>query len=93
MLTLLQKYDGVTEREDKGHAHQYQITRLPKYLVLHVRRFTRNNWTAEKNRTIVNVPIIKLDLEPCKWLLLSLAWQMVGYRVHSTWPLTISVDN
>ncbi|KAI8050531.1 hypothetical protein BDF22DRAFT_695470 [Syncephalis plumigaleata] len=64
LKSLLHKYDGIAEQEDKGYAKQYTITRLPRYIVLHVRRFTRNNWSAEKNHTIVNFPIGDLDFTP-----------------------------
>ncbi|KAI9596851.1 hypothetical protein BDF19DRAFT_471029 [Syncephalis fuscata] len=64
LKSLLHKYDGQSEQEDKGYAKQYIITRLPQYIVLHVRRFTRNNWAAEKNRTIVNFPINNVDFSP-----------------------------
>ncbi|RKP08528.1 hypothetical protein THASP1DRAFT_34646 [Thamnocephalis sphaerospora] len=61
LTTLLQKYNGVTEQEVKGYAKCYLISRLPDYIVLHVRRFARNNWTAEKNHTVVNYPISNVD--------------------------------
>jgi U4/U6.U5 tri-snRNP-associated protein 2 len=31
-------------------------------LIFHIKRFTKNNWTKEKNPTIVNFPISDLDV-------------------------------
>eukprot|EP01012_Entosiphon_sulcatum_P042139 TRINITY_DN5607_c0_g2_i1.p1 TRINITY_DN5607_c0_g2~~TRINITY_DN5607_c0_g2_i1.p1 ORF type:complete len:534 (+),score=137.86 TRINITY_DN5607_c0_g2_i1:23-1603(+) len=69
LFALLHKYDGIeetveavrgeTERADK---FQYNITRLPKYLILHYRRFSKNYWFKEKNKTIVNFPVKSLDM-------------------------------
>ncbi len=42
---------------------RYRLTRLPKYMVLHMRRFTKNNFFVEKNPTIVNFPVKNLKLQ------------------------------
>lgn len=39
-----------------------EVKKLPRYLLLHVRRFSKNNFFKEKNHTIVNFPLTKLDL-------------------------------
>jgi U4/U6.U5 tri-snRNP-associated protein 2 len=39
-----------------------EVKKLPRYLLLHVRRFSKNNFFKEKNQTIVNFPLTKLDL-------------------------------
>ena len=39
------------------------LTRLPKYLIMHVKRFTKNNFFMEKNPTIVNFPVKNLELK------------------------------
>eukprot|EP00946_MAST-07B_sp_MAST-7B-sp1_P003155 g3155.t1 len=39
-----------------------RIARLPKYLFLHIRRFSRNSYVLEKNRSIVSVPLKNLDM-------------------------------
>ena len=44
-------------------ACRYRLTRLPKYMVLHMRRFTKNNFFVEKNPTIVNFPVKNLKLQ------------------------------
>ena len=71
-MSLLKKYDGVTLKEEtvrKGAdgtettvKEKYTIKRLPKYLLLHVKRFSKNNFFKEKNQSIVNFPIRGLDL-------------------------------
>jgi len=53
----------------RGGVHQrkrYWVTKLPRYLILHLARFTRNNFFVEKNPTIVNIPIKNLELKDCK---------------------------
>ncbi|RKP27479.1 hypothetical protein SYNPS1DRAFT_32444 [Syncephalis pseudoplumigaleata] len=86
LISLLHKYDGVAEQEDKGYAKQYVITRLPRYIVLHVRRFTRNNWSAEKNHTIVNFPIGNLDLNPYKPPTLGAHYNLLANVSHDGEP-------
>ena len=44
---------------------RFRITRLPRFLVLHVKRFLRNQFFVEKNPTIVNFPVKNLDLAAC----------------------------
>lgn len=70
-MTLLKKYDGVTMREETlrrpdGSEYtvkqKYAIKRLPRYLIVHVKRFSKNNFFKEKNQSIVNFPIRGLDL-------------------------------
>lgn len=54
------------------HAHcaatgrrRFTITRLPRFLMLHVRRFLKNQFFMEKNPTIVNFPVKNLELAAC----------------------------
>jgi U4/U6.U5 tri-snRNP-associated protein 2 len=67
IFELLTKFDGKTKtfvpttRENRTHV----IVQLPRYLIVHFRRFTKNQWFAEKNRTIVNFPLKYLDLKDC----------------------------
>nr|GEY99937.1 U4/U6.U5 tri-snRNP-associated protein 2-like [Tanacetum cinerariifolium] len=49
----MQKIDGM----------RYHVTRLPKYLIIHLRRFTKNDFFVEKNPTLVNFPVKNLDLK------------------------------
>lgn len=63
LATLLLKYDGRTVTDDaKAGRRTLKITRLPRFLLLHVRRFARNAFFAEKNPTIVNFPVKGLPL-------------------------------
>jgi U4/U6.U5 tri-snRNP-associated protein 2 len=64
MDTLLSKYDGLTVQESQGIVRRYKILKLPPYLILHIKRFSKNNWTTEKNPTIVNYNMDCLDLSP-----------------------------
>ena len=41
---------------------RYRLVKLPQYLILHLKRFTKNNFFVEKNRTIVNFPVRNLEL-------------------------------
>ena len=36
---------------------RFELTRLPPYLILCIKRFTKNTFFVEKNPTIVNLPI------------------------------------
>jgi U4/U6.U5 tri-snRNP-associated protein 2 len=40
---------------------QFRVTRLPRFLVLHSRRFSKNQFFIEKNPTLVTFPIKGLD--------------------------------
>eukprot|EP00823_Brevimastigomonas_motovehiculus_P008746 TRINITY_DN813_c1_g2_i2.p1 TRINITY_DN813_c1_g2~~TRINITY_DN813_c1_g2_i2.p1 ORF type:complete len:867 (-),score=249.41 TRINITY_DN813_c1_g2_i2:1468-4068(-) len=65
LFNLLNKFDGVHEEVTKeGIRKRYQITRLPRYLILHYKRFQYNNWFTEKNLTLVTFPLKNLDLKP-----------------------------
>lgn len=39
-----------------------RLTRLPNFLALHLRRFSRNNFFVEKNPTLATFPVRGLDL-------------------------------
>lgn len=67
IFNLLTKFDGDTETFDniKKEAKTYIITKLPRYLILYHKRFTKNNWFKEKNTTIVNFPLKYLDFKNC----------------------------
>lgn len=73
IATVLAKYDGLTTQEANGVLRRYKITRLPPFLILHMKRFTKNNFVEEKNPTIVNFPLRGVDMKDCTLsLLLSL---------------------
>ncbi|KAL0951799.1 hypothetical protein HGRIS_008466 [Hohenbuehelia grisea] len=59
--SVLAKYDGVTTQESAGQLRRYKCQRLPQYIILHFKRFTKNVFVEEKNPTIVNFPLRGLD--------------------------------
>ncbi|KAJ3060318.1 U4/U6.U5 tri-snRNP-associated protein 2, partial [Podochytrium sp. JEL0797] len=62
LSSLLQKYDGVTDKEYTHSIKRFRLTKLPQFLIFHIKRFTKNNFTTEKNSTIVNFPIRGVDM-------------------------------
>lgn len=65
---LLKKFDGSTKNLKSNlktgfvEKKQYQIQKLPQYLIFHINRFSDNSFFKEKNPTIVNFPVSDLDL-------------------------------
>ncbi len=66
LFQLLKKFDGESWSDQvTNEAHmrkQYRIKKLPRYLVLHLVRFTKNNFYLEKNPTIVTFPVRNLEM-------------------------------
>ncbi|KAL8292163.1 hypothetical protein RQP46_001629 [Phenoliferia psychrophenolica] len=60
---VLAKYNGLQTQEAKGVLRRYKMTRLPPFLILHIKRFTKNNFVEEKNPTIVNFPLRGVDMQ------------------------------
>ncbi|CAN4081803.1 unnamed protein product [Withania somnifera] len=55
LFNILKKFDGETVTEVvRPHIARmrYRVTKLPEYLILHMRRFTKNNFFMEKNPTL-----------------------------------------
>ncbi|XP_071952068.1 ubiquitin carboxyl-terminal hydrolase 39-like isoform X1 [Antedon mediterranea] len=67
LATLMAKFDGTTEKEYKTYKDstikRFELTRLPPYLILCLKRFNKNTFFVEKNRTIVNFPVKNIDLK------------------------------
>ncbi|KAI9085917.1 hypothetical protein K1719_031994 [Acacia pycnantha] len=66
LFNILKKFDGETVTEVvRPHIARmrYRVTRLPPYIILHMRRFTKNNFFVEKNPTLVNFPVKNLELK------------------------------
>ncbi len=63
---LLRKFDGHTWSDqvskDQHVRKQYRIQKLPQFLVLHLARFTKNNFYLEKNSTIATFPVKNLEM-------------------------------
>lgn len=66
LFNILKKFDGETVTEvvrPRIARMRYRVTKLPRYLILHMRRFTKNNFFMEKNPTLVNFPVKNLELK------------------------------
>lgn len=61
LFQLLAKFNGVTEKEYKTYKDntlkRFEITSLPPFIILYIKRFTKNTFFMEKNPTIVNFPV------------------------------------
>jgi U4/U6.U5 tri-snRNP-associated protein 2 len=66
LTTLLQKYNGLNAMERAAHRVRHRLLHpLPPYLLFHVKRFSKNKFVAERNRTIVTFPSPRgLDMSP-----------------------------
>ena len=67
LVSVLSKFDGTSFSDAIGRGgiaqkRRYRLRKLPNYLVLHLTRFKKNEFTVEKNPTIVSFPIKNLDL-------------------------------
>jgi hypothetical protein len=64
IMTVLSKFDGKTVVSDpkKNQTRKYRVIRLPEYLIIHLKRFTKNNFFNEKNPTIVSFPVKNLEM-------------------------------
>ncbi|KAH3863462.1 U4/U6.U5 tri-snRNP-associated protein 2-like [Dreissena polymorpha] len=62
---ILAKFNGVYEKEYKTHKDstlkRFELTKLPPYIIVYIKRFTKNFFVQEKNPTIVNFPIKNID--------------------------------
>lgn len=65
LSAVLAKYNGHTTQELPGKLRRHRCTRLPPFLLLHIKRFTSNNFVDEKNPTIVNFPTRGVDVTDC----------------------------
>ncbi|KAJ2886521.1 U4 U6.U5 tri-snRNP-associated protein [Coemansia aciculifera] len=57
LVSLLQRYNGSTVVEWQGQAKQYQLRKLPQFIICHIKRFTKTELSADKNPTVVNYAI------------------------------------
>lgn len=63
IFDLLRKFNNQQTSDDvKAGRRRFRLTKLPSYMVLHIKRFTKNNFFVEKNPTIVNFPVKNLEL-------------------------------
>lgn len=67
LFELLNKFDGVTEKEVKTYKEsfmkRYQLIHLGNYVIICIKRFTKNTFFVEKNSTIVNFPVRNIELK------------------------------
>lgn len=56
----------IMSQESAGQLRRFKCQRLPQYIILHFKRFTKNNFVEEKNPTIVNFPLRGLDFRECE---------------------------
>lgn len=61
LTVLLQKYNGIFEKEYKTYKEnfikRFELIHLPEYLIVTYKRFQKNQFYVEKNPTIINFPI------------------------------------
>ncbi|KAF9360027.1 hypothetical protein BGX34_008003 [Mortierella sp. NVP85] len=93
LATVLSKYDGKTVQESVADLKRFQITRLPNYIILHIKRFSKNNFVEEKNPTIVTFPIKNLSMaefvsDPEKEKTLGLYYDLVANVTYEGDPAT-----
>ncbi|XP_037964253.2 U4/U6.U5 tri-snRNP-associated protein 2 isoform X2 [Plutella xylostella] len=65
LYQLLSKFNGQASKEYKTYKEnflkRFEITELPPYLILYIKRFTKNTFFVEKNPTVVNFPVKNVD--------------------------------
>ena len=66
LTSILAKFNGRQTQEFGPTLKRHQLKVLPKYLILHIKRFTKNNFVEEKNPTIVNFPLRGIDMAECE---------------------------
>lgn len=94
LFQLLSKFDGETFTDfitkDAHLRKQYRIKSLPRYLIFHLGRFTQNNFSLEKNPTIVTFPVKNLEM---KDYLIQSSSQLTANSVpHYSYPTQTDVD-
>ena len=52
-------------QESRGQLRRFNCQQLPPYLIIHYKRFTKNNFVEEKNPTVVNFPLKGVDFRDC----------------------------
>ena len=61
LYNILSKFNGVEEKEYKTYKDnflkRFELIQLPRFIILYIKRFTKNTFFVEKNPTIVNFPV------------------------------------
>jgi len=65
LFALLSQFNGNQQKEYKTYKEnflkRFELIRMPRYIILNIKRFTKNTFFIEKNPTIVNFPIKGVD--------------------------------
>jgi U4/U6.U5 tri-snRNP-associated protein 2 len=62
---ILSKYDGIHAQEKLNYRRRYRLLHpLPPYLLIHIKRFSKNKFVSERNPTIVTFATRELDMAP-----------------------------
>ena len=65
LTSILSKYDGIRTAEQENARKRYRLLHpLPPYLLLHIKRFSKNKFVSERNPTIVIFNAHSLDMSP-----------------------------
>ena len=68
LFEVLKKFDGETLSDITTATglvrRRYTLKKLPRYLILQLVRFKKNNFYVEKNPSIVTFPVNNLDMKP-----------------------------
>lgn len=65
LFGILNKFNGLAEKEYKTYKDstlkRFEITQLPPFIILYIKRFNKTTFILEKNPTIVNFPVKAID--------------------------------
>jgi U4/U6.U5 tri-snRNP-associated protein 2 len=87
IFQLLAKFDSVTVSDDiKAGRRRFRVTKLPRFLALHFKRFTKNNFFIEKNPTLVTFPVKNLELRDAMQGLPDGAAPAAAALIADPWP-------
>jgi len=80
----------LTDEQEFGPTlKRHHLTALPPYLILHIKRFTKNNFVEERNPTVVNFPLRGVELSDCE----SNPWDLYHALTCRCRPQTIWPDS
>ncbi|KAI8456807.1 hypothetical protein BY996DRAFT_6946662 [Phakopsora pachyrhizi] len=65
LINLLMKYNGSQTIEKSGRLKRFVCKKLPRFIILHFKRFDVNNFIEEKNPTIVNFSTRGVNFGDC----------------------------
>jgi U4/U6.U5 tri-snRNP-associated protein 2 len=61
LIDLLEKYTGHCTFKKNNSLTRYNVKAAPKFMILTIKRFSKNNFVEERNRTIVTFPLNGLE--------------------------------